>query len=69
MENFERRNLDTLWQDLKFDTEYRDDVERLALVGDKQWEKWMSQLTKLFYSNARFFEHSQNQNAWAWIQE
>jgi len=71
MENFEEWNLDALWKDLKFDTEHNDDdVERLAPSGDKQWEKWVSELTKLFYGNAKyFFEREQLQDAWAWVRE
>lgn len=69
MENFEGWNLDALWKDLKFDTEHNDDVERLALVGDKQWEKWVSKPTKLFYGNAKYFDRAQLQDAWAWVRE
>ena len=39
MDDFEGWNLEALWQDLKFDTKHKDSIERLALVGDKQWGK------------------------------
>ena len=39
MDNFEGWSLDAFWQDLKLDTEHKDRIERLALIGDKQWEK------------------------------
>lgn len=66
MDNFEGWNLDALWQDLKFDTEYKDNIERLALVGDKQWEKWISQPTKLFFE-AKYFDRDRATEAWNWV--
>lgn len=32
---------------MKFDIKHNDDIEPLALVGNKSWEKWLSKLTKM----------------------
>lgn len=69
MDDFEGWNVDALWQDLKFDTEHKDDIERLALVGDKQWEKWISQPTKLFFDKAKYFDRDRVTEAWTWLRE
>ena len=38
-EDFHGWDLHALWDDTKFATRHCADVERIALVGDKQWEK------------------------------
>ena len=37
-----------LWDDIKFDLKHCADVERLAMVGDSQWEKAMSVFCRPF---------------------
>ena len=37
-----------LWDDIKFDVKHFSDVERLAMVGDKQWEEGMSVFCRPF---------------------
>src|SRR3974390_3143755 len=37
-----------LWDDIKFDLKHFSDIERLAMVGDKRWEKGMSVFCKPF---------------------
>ncbi|WP_052056044.1 STAS/SEC14 domain-containing protein [Myxosarcina sp. GI1] len=67
MDDFEGWSLDALWQDLKFDSEHKNNIERLALVGDKQWEKWISQSTKLFFEEAKYFDRDRAIKAWNWL--
>lgn len=67
MDDFEGWNIDAMWQDLKFDTEHKDNIERLALIGDKQWQKWISQPTKIFFDKAKYFEREQLEDAWIWV--
>lgn len=69
MDDFEGWNLNASWQDLKFDTKHKDDIERLALVGDKQWEKWISQPTKMFFKEAKYFDRDRAAEAWNWLRE
>src|SRR5215831_2805635 len=46
--DFHGWDMEALWDDIKFATTYCTKVERIALVGDKAWEKWMAQVCKPF---------------------
>ena len=39
MHDFHGWNAGALWEDIKFDVRHFSDIEALALVGDKKWEK------------------------------
>lgn len=58
-----------LWEDIKFDVHHFNDVERLAIIGEKKWEKGMALFCKPFTTaKVRFFEHDQVTEAQAWIE-
>lgn len=45
-------------------------VERVAVVGDKGWEKhWINIGAKLVDSEVRYYDHSRLKDAWDWIRE
>ena len=57
-----------LWEDVKFDVRHYSDVERLALVGDKAWQKGMGVFCKPFTTaEVRFFELKSLDDAHDWI--
>jgi hypothetical protein len=57
-----------LWEDLKTDVLLNDDVERLAMVGETDWERWATRLTEPFArGDVRFFNRSELDVAWDWI--
>jgi stage II sporulation SpoAA-like protein len=59
-----------LWEDIKFDVKHFDDIERLALVGDKKWEQGMAAFCKPFTTaKIRFFERAKAAEARKWLQE
>jgi hypothetical protein len=59
-----------IWQDLKFTPRYVKDLERFALVGDKRWQKVVTDLSdKAGIADARFFELSEVDRAWDWIRQ
>jgi hypothetical protein len=54
--------------DMKFGHEFHDAIERLAIVGDHQWESWLAFFVKPFYArDAGFF--SDRDSGWAWLEE
>lgn len=70
MHDFHGWNAGALWQDLKFDLKHFSDIERLAMVGDKAWEKGMAVFCKPFTTaHVRYFTHEQIDQARAWLQE
>ena len=68
MNDFHGWERGALWEDIKFDAKHRNDVARLALVGDKTWEKWMAKICRPFTSaEIRYFESHERDAAEAWI--
>ena len=48
-----------LWDDVKFATTHCAKIERVALVGEKAWEKWMAAVCKPFtMAKVRYFDAS-----------
>lgn len=59
-----------LWDDIKFDIRHFSNIERLAMVGDRAWERGMSTFCKPFTTaQVRFFDRSALKEARAWLAE
>jgi hypothetical protein len=59
-----------LWDDIKFSTSHCTKIERIALVGEKTWEKWMAKVCKPFtMAKIRYFDASEIAAAKAWLAE
>ncbi|GEM_PF-92261 len=57
-----------LWEDLKFDAKHFRDVNRLAMVGEKTWQKLMTKVCKPFTTaEIRFFTPVEADEARRWI--
>jgi hypothetical protein len=68
--DFHGWDLHALWDDTKFATTHCTEIERIALVGDKAWEKWMAAVCKPFtMAKIRYFDVSEMDNAKKWISE
>jgi len=56
-----------LWDDVKFDLKHFADIKRLAMVGDKKWEKGMSVFCRPFTTaTIRCFDHAAIGDARTW---
>ncbi len=59
-----------VWQDLKFTPQWVKDVERAAVVGNATWQQVVTKLAGIFSrGEARYFDSSELQAAWDWVQE
>ncbi len=68
--DFHGWDMHALWDDIKFSTKHCFDIERIALVGEKTWEKWMATVCKPFtMAKIKYFDASQIDAAWAWLAE
>lgn len=68
MSDFHGWEAGALWDDIKFDLKHFSDIERLAMVGDKKWEKGMSVFCKPFTTaKIRYFNTAQASEAQAWL--
>lgn len=59
-----------LWDDIKFATTHCTKIEKVALVGEKRWEEWMTKVCKPFTeASLKFFDVSEIDAAWSWLSE
>jgi hypothetical protein len=68
MTDFHGWDAAAVWDDIKFDLKHFADIERVAMVGDKQWEKGMSVFCRPFTTaTIRYFDHAAIEDARAWL--
>lgn len=70
LRQFKWEDIEAWGTDINFGRTYRDKIEKLAIVGNKIWEKWVTILADPFYSKeARFFYSEDTDSAWKWLKE
>jgi hypothetical protein len=70
MREFHGWEIGALWEDIKFDIKHFSDIERVAMVGEKKWQEWMSTFCRPFTAaKIRYFESHEADKAREWIQE
>ncbi|QDV26455.1 SpoIIAA family protein [Aureliella helgolandensis] len=70
MHDFHGWDAAALWEDIKFDVKHFNDIERLAIVGDKKWEHGMAVFCKPFTTaSVRYFDTSDIDQARQWLGE
>ena len=68
--DFHGWDVKALWDDIKFSTTHCTKIERIALVGEKTWEKWMAKVCKPFtMAKIRYFDTAEIDTAKAWLGE
>ena len=59
-----------LWDDIKFSATHCTRIKRIALIGDKTWEKWMATVCKPFtMAKIKYFDAKEIDAAKAWLAE
>jgi hypothetical protein len=59
-----------MWEDTKFAFHHFRNIERLAIIGEKKWQKGMATFCRPFTAaEVRYFERSQGQEAHDWLQQ
>jgi hypothetical protein len=68
MHDFHGWQLGALWEDVKFDIRHFGDIERLAIVGQRNWQAIMAVFCKPFTrAQVRYFEQREFDQAEEWI--
>src|SRR5206468_5684291 len=68
--DFHGWDLHALWDDIKFSTTHCTKFDRIALVGEKTWEKWMAKVCKPFtMAKIHYFDAGEIESAKAWLAE
>ena len=56
--------------EFKFGVRHYRNIQRIAMVGDRKWEKLMADLFKPFTrAEIRYFDKAKTNAAWYWLQE
>ena len=59
-----------LWDDIKFATTHCTKFDKIALVGETTWEKWMAKVCEPFtMAKIQYFNAADIDKARAWLQE
>ncbi len=70
LEDFQGWELKAAWDDFKYGREHQSDFVRIAVVGEKRWHKWVTELANIMSeTEIRFFDRSQLQEAWDWLRQ
>ena len=68
MADFHGWEAGALWEDTKFAIHHYADIERLAMVGEKKWQKGMATFCKPFTkATIRYFDHADAAEARNWL--
>ncbi len=68
MHDFHGWELGAVWEDIKFATKHCRDIAKIAMVGESNWEKWMSTVCKPFtMSSIKYFDAGEEDTARAWL--
>ncbi|MEZ5170629.1 MAG: STAS/SEC14 domain-containing protein [Acidimicrobiia bacterium] len=53
--------------DLHFGHEYHDKIEKMAIVGNRKWQEYLTKIASPFYAKeAQYFDS--DDDAWAWLE-
>jgi hypothetical protein len=68
MHDFHGWTAGALWEDIKFDARHFGDIERLAIIGEKTWEKAMAAFCKPFTTaKIHYFDRAAIEEARQWL--
>ncbi len=68
LDDFHGWDLESMWRELKWDEKHRKSLDRIAVVGDRAWEKWATKLSTWFLpGNVRYFDRPEEPAAREWI--
>jgi hypothetical protein len=66
--DFHGWDMHAVWDDIQFATSHCTKINRIAIVGDKTWEKWMAMVCKPFtMAKVRYFDATDIEGAKFWL--
>ena len=68
MTDFKWEALDTWGADMKFGRDDHKKIDKMAVVGDKRWHKWIGKIADPFFAGeAEYFDTADSEAVWAWL--
>ena len=56
--------------ELILEVKHASDFDKIAIIGDQQWEKWMAKLPQVFTTaKVKYFDTSELDQAWIWLED
>jgi hypothetical protein len=69
IENFQEITLQSIWEEIKFEFKYFNNIDKLVIIGEKDWQRRAaSVLAALTTGEVRYFDKTEKEYALAWIQ-
>lgn len=66
--DFEGWTMGAAWEDTKFALKHFNDIERIAVVGDKSWEKGAAYFFRAFtHAKVNYFDVQERDEAFSWL--
>ena len=68
MEDFHGWEPGAAWDDFRFGTSHSAQVERVAMVGEKKWQRWLTKIGSVFlHERVRYFDLPDLAAAERWV--
>jgi SpoIIAA-like len=68
MHDFHGWDAGALWEDIKWDAKHFNEVERVAIVGEKKWQEWLAALCRPFTrATVCYFDKAKLDEARGWV--
>lgn len=70
LDDFHGWDLHAAWDDFKLSVKHMNHFERVAIIGDKDWERWMARFGDWFLTGrVKYFDASEVDRAWYWLED
>jgi hypothetical protein len=66
---FKGEDLNALGDHFKMFRDYYKKIDKMAVIGDKSWEEWITKLYEDINPKSKFFHSADIDSAWKWIKE
>ncbi|HEY2802097.1 MAG TPA: STAS/SEC14 domain-containing protein [Chthoniobacterales bacterium] len=69
MENFHGWEPGAAWKDLCYGTKHARQVDRVAMVGEKSWQEWLTKIGSIFviHTQVEYFDSAHLAEAERWV--
>ena len=68
LEDFTGWDLEAAKDDFVFGIKHLNDIDRMAIVGEKIWQRWMVSMAEPF-GEIKYFDREKLQEAWEWLKD
>jgi hypothetical protein len=66
---FKGEDMDALRDHFKMFHDYHKKIDKIAVIGNKSWEEWITKFAESVYLQSKFFYQSDMDSAWKWLKE